>query len=521
MLPDFRVRQRDYLLEISRALTEELDLEKVLARIVKLAAELLASSAGLITLREHEGWRVASTHGINVSFLKHLDPLLAEIPDQGDPARFDLPEVNRRLQRITQAASMGLLTGVGLPMIARDEVVGVIFIFRSYRGRFSRDDRALLSAFASQAAIAVSNARLYSQVSDQISHLDGVLESAADGIFILNPGFAFTRFNRACARITGFSAESVLGKDHSEIVQWEERQPGLSLEDASAGGWPLSSSASLYVEGDLMRHDGSSISVGITYAPTFAKDGRLLSVVANVRDISRFREAEELKSTFISVISHELRTPLALIKGYVGTLRRDDAEWDPAVVQDGLAVIEQESDRLGALIDDLLEASRLQSGSLSLNFSDVDLPRLGLELSKKFRTQSDRHTFEVSFADDFPIIQGDEERLTQVVTNLLSNSVKYASDGGMISLSGRRRGDEVVVCVRDEGPGISAADHERIFERFYRATAIARSTQGAGLGLFLAKSVVEAHSGAIWVDDKVERGAQICFSLPVSQDMSG
>jgi PAS domain S-box-containing protein len=521
MLPDFRVRQRDYLLEISRALTEELDLEKVLERIVKLAAELLASSAGLIALREHEGWRIASTYGINTNFLKYLDPLLADIPDQGEPAGFDIPEISRRLRRITQAASMGLLTGVGLPMVAREEVVGVIFIFRSYRGRFSRDDRALLSAFASQAAIAVSNARLYSQVSDQISHLDGVLESAADGIFILDPGFSFTRFNRACARLTGFSADSVLGREHAEVIRWQERKPGLSLEEASAGGWPLSSSASLYVEGELLRQDGNAISVGITYAPTYADDGRLLSVVANVRDISRFREAEELKSTFISIISHELRTPLALIKGYVGTLRRDDADWDPAVVQDSLAVIEEESDRLGSLIDDLLEASQLQSGALSLNISDVDFPRLCVEIAERFQTQSEAHNFEVSFDEDFPIVQGDEERLTQVVTNLLSNSVKYSPDGGTIRISGRPRGKQVVVCVRDEGPGISPADRERIFERFYRAASMSTSTKGAGLGLFLAKSVVDAHEGQIWVDEKVDRGARICFSLPNSQEDTG
>lgn len=514
MLPDFRVRQRDYLLEISRALTEELDLATVLARIVRLAAELLASSAGLIALREHEGWRVASTHGINSRFLKHLDPLLADIPDHGDPARFALPEVNRRLQRITQAASMGLLTGVGLPMIARDEVVGVIFVFRSYRGRFSREDTQLLGAFASQAAIAVANARLYAQVSDQIRHLDGVLESSADGIFILDPSFAFTRFNRSCTRLTGYPAESVIGKDHAEVIRWEEKQPGPTLEEASAGGWPLSSSAELYVEGELLQHDGTTLAVGIRYAPTFSDDGRLLNVVANLRDISRFREAEELKSTFISIISHELRTPLALIKGYVGTLRREDADWDPEVVRDSLAVIEEESDRLGTLIDDLLAASQLQAGSLTLNLADVNLAKLAAAVADRYRTQSSRHQFVVEFPPEFPIVQADEERLTQVLTNLLSNAVKYSQGGGEVRISGRFNSNEVVLCVQDEGPGIAPHERVRIFDRFYRAAEQARSTQGAGLGLYLAKSVVEAHGGRIWADDRIERGARICFALP-------
>jgi len=173
MLPDFRVRQRDYLLEISRAITEELDLETVLARIMRIAVELLASHAGLIALREAEGgWRVAASHGINQNFLKNLDPLLGDIPDHGDPARFALPEVNRRLRRIAEAATMGLLSGVGLTMIAGREVVGVIFVFRSYRGPFSSDDRSLLQDFATQAAIAVQNARLYSQVTEQKRHLE-------------------------------------------------------------------------------------------------------------------------------------------------------------------------------------------------------------------------------------------------------------------------------------------------------------------------------------------------------------
>jgi PAS domain S-box-containing protein len=514
MLPDFRVRQRDYLLEISRALTEELDLDRVLDRIVKLAAELLASSAGLIALRESDGWRVVATHGINEEFMKFLDPLLEDIPDQGDPAQTALPEVNRRLQRITQSASMGLLTGVGLPMIAREEVVGVIFVFRSYRGRFSRDDRRLLGAFAAQAAIAVSNARLYTQVADQSRHLDGVVESSADGIFILDPGYKFTRFNRACSKLTGFGPKDVVGKDHSEIIRWASREPGSTLDEAGADGWPLSPSAELYVEGDLLRSSGSHISVGITYAPTFSDDGRLLSIVANVRDITRFREAEELKSTFISIISHELRTPVALIKGYSGTLRRDDADWDPEVVHDSLTVIEDEADRLADLIDDLLDASRLQAGALSLNEADVDLFQLADELAERFQTQSDRHTFEVERPAEYPLIRGDEERLSQVISNLLSNSVKYAEEGGQVLIRGRQTPEEVVMCVSDQGPGIRASDRYRIFERFYRAEEVAGSKQGAGLGLFLAKSIIEAHGGRIWVDEKVEQGAEICFSLP-------
>jgi PAS domain S-box-containing protein len=517
MLPDFRVRQRDYLLEISRAITEELDLTLVLTRIVRVSAELLAGHAGLIALRdEGGGWRIASSVGINPAFLKNLDPLLADIPDHGDPARFALTEINRRLQRITKAASIGLLTGVGLPMIAHGEVVGVIYVFRSYHGRFSAEDRRLLQSFASQAAIAAHNAQLYTQVAHQKQHMDAILESAADGIFILDPSFRFIRFNRACSRMTGYSIEEVIGRSHTEIIRWLQREPGLSLKEAEAGGWPLSENATLYEEGDLITKDGGAISVGIRYAPTRSPDKRLLSIVASMRDITKFREAEEIKNTFISIISHELRTPVALIKGYVGTLRRDDAKWDPKTVRESLAVIEEESDRLASLIDDLLDASRLAAGALALNQEEVSLSSLAQELAKRFETQSVNHTFEVDFPSDFPLVIGDGQRLTQVISNLLSNAVKYSPNGGRVVIRGHVKPQEVTVCVTDEGPGIAIEDVPRVFDLFYRSNEASRKTKGAGLGLFLAKAVVEAHEGHIWVDDSVAQGARICFSIPRS-----
>ena len=160
MLPDFRVRQRDYLLEISRALTEELDLEKLLARILRIAIEMLAGQAGLIALKE-EGWRVAAAHGIAGAFLSYLTPLLAD----ENVRELNVTELNRMLKELTYTASMGLLNGTALALAAHGQVIGVIFIFRSYTDLFTPNDRVLLQSFADQAAIAVFNARLYTQVS--------------------------------------------------------------------------------------------------------------------------------------------------------------------------------------------------------------------------------------------------------------------------------------------------------------------------------------------------------------------
>jgi signal transduction histidine kinase len=138
-------------------------------------------------------------------------------------------------------------------------------------------------------------------------------------------------------------------------------------------------------------------------------------------------------------------------------------------------------------------------------------------LTDRFRTQSTVHTFVIDFPEDFPTIHADEDRLNQVLSNLLSNAVKYSPDGGLVTISGHVRKDDIVVCVQDEGPGIAPEDIPRVFDRFYRSNEASRKTKGAGLGLFLAKAVIKAHQGQIWVDEKVKHGTRICFSLPQQQ----
>jgi signal transduction histidine kinase len=245
-----------------------------------------------------------------------------------------------------------------------------------------------------------------------------------------------------------------------------------------------------------------------------SSDGNLLNIIASVRDITHFRKAEELKSTFVSVISHELKTPVALIKGYVGTLRRDDATWDREIVDDSLAVIEEEADRLAELIENLLDASRLEAGVLAINASDLYFPILSERMAERFRTQSDKHSIEVEFPENFPVILGDEDRIAQVLSNLISNAIKYSPGGGKIRVQGDVRPDHVIVCVSDQGTGIATGDIPHIFDRFYRAEDAKRKTKGAGLGLYLARAVIEAHGGSIWVDSNPNEGAHICFSLP-------
>ncbi len=511
MLPDFRVRQRDYLLEIARALTQELDQKKLLARILKIAIEMLAGQAGLIALRDQpdDGWRVATAHGIPPAFLRYLEPLLAE----DHAADLNVEELNRMLKELTYTASMGLLNGTGLPLSAHGRVIGVIFIFRSYPDLFSSNDQQLLQSFADQAAIAVYNAQLYGQISYEKQRLDALIDSAADGILILHPDHTIERVNDSFERMFGKTDDEIRGHKHEEIIRWVRKRQGLTLEESEADGWPLTPNAHLYVEGDLERSLPSPLPVGITYAPLLAADGKLRNIIVTVRDITHFRTAEEIKATFISIVSHELKTPVALIKGYASTLRRDDARWDKNVIQDSLAVIEDEADRLTRMIEDLLDASRLQAGGLSLNRTDVSLASLARRLAERFQTQSKSHTLAVDFPQPFPLILADETRIEQLLSNLISNAIKY-SPGGEIRIIGEIRPEQVIVTVSDQGPGIDPRDLPHIFDRFYRADKAVRHTKGAGLGLYLARAIVEAHGGRIWVDPQLDHGARICFSLP-------
>lgn len=514
MFPDFRVRQRDYLLDISKALTQELDLDALLNLILKYAIEMLSGHAGLIALRsQDEGWHIRVSEGVSPDFLQHMKPFLKQIPDDQDPEKFEIPEVNRILNEITFSATLGLLSGVGLPLITQKTVVGLIFIFRSYAGLFTANDRTLLHSFATQAAIAVQNAQLYNMVKQNEQRLDALFDSAADGILLISANQVIEHCNPAFTRLVSQPAENIHGKTHDQIVRIENPTQDITLEKAIAGGWPLTPHAQLYVEGDLVREGLPPLPIGVTYAPMLSPENKLINIIATFRDITNFRKADEAKTTFISIVSHELKTPVALIKGYVCTLNRKDVEWDSEFVDESLKIIEEEADHLNELIENLLDATRLQTGKFAIQKTDISIPSMVKRLVDRFSTQTKTHTFKINIPDDFPSVMADDTRIEQVISNLLSNAIKY-SEKGEICISGEVRPDKVIICVSDEGPGIAPQDFPFIFDRFYRSPDTARKTKGAGLGLYLTKQIVEAHKGRIWVDTERDNGARICFSLP-------
>ncbi len=511
----YQLRQREYLLQISRAMTSRLDLPSLLRLILTNAAEIVRAEAGLIALRrgQSSALTIHASYNIPSALLPRFAPLLTDVPLRTD--HFIFPDLQLRLDMVARAILLPLHQVIALPLVFEERLLGLIYLFRSGTAAFTANDRAVLTSFADQAAIAVRNAQLYQQLSEEKQQLDAIIQHSADGVMILDADLRIQVFNRALSQMTGWSAEAALGRPCYEVLALEQASgPNLCgpdpVEEMFPDGQPV------MVEGLLSRPSGSRLAVSITYSPLYDEDGRLTRIIANVVDITRFREAEEMKSTFVSVISHELKTPVALIKGYASTLAREDAQWDAATLREGLQVISEESDRLNALINNLLDASRIQAGAFKLERGDVLIPRLAARVVDNFRVHATGHRFVLDFPADYPCVSGDEERLRQVLDNLVSNAIKYSPAGGEIRIGGWSDDAWATVYVADQGIGIPVEEQGKLFQRFYRVdSSLRRSTQGAGLGLYLCKSIVEAHGGRIWLRSEPGKGTTVFFTLPL------
>ncbi len=513
---DHRLRQREYLLEISRALTEQLDLGSVLSLVIDYAVRMTSGTLGLIALYDEENsgeLRIRASSGLSREDLPAFTRLLSltppDLPQRGDAI----------LREIATDTGLTLRQMSALPLTLRDTPVGMIFVFRAALNvAFSDDDRRVIKEFADQAAIAVSNARLYQSVLREKQRLDAMIEQSADGAMIIDSRWRITTFNRTMEQLTGWSREEAIGRPCAEVLGIHNLQGlNICLHDCPLQRRPTVTNP--VVEGRIVARDGRELFIQSRYAPQRSPQGKLLSAIANVRDITLQKQEEVLQNTFISVISHELKTPVSIIKGFAGTLSRKDVKFSSAQIRDGLAVIEDEADRLARLIQDLLDVSRMTAGGIRLELADFPLPALAADVVRSFApTADERFEFQLRFPDDMPPVQGDYERCRQVLANLISNAIKYSPEGGTIRIGGWPE-DEYAVCyVSDQGIGIPPEEHEAIFHRFYRVdNRLRRETQGSGLGLFITRAIVEAHGGHIWVESQVGRGARFVFTLPLGR----
>ncbi|RIK41869.1 MAG: hypothetical protein DCC58_11885 [Chloroflexi bacterium] len=286
-------------------------------------------------------------------------------------------------------------------------------------------------------------------------------------------------------------------------------------EDTSAG-WPVPLVRDGRRVGTLLV-EGESLPDAALLSPVCDLLAAALAARRQVADeqARALKEAAELKFDTVAMLSHEMRTPLASIKGYATALLLPDAAWDDATRTEFLEAIDAESDRLTALIEDILESAAIEAGVVRLELEPVLLPRLAARVIERISIQSSRHRFLVTFPPEFPAVVADAQRIEQVLTNLLDNAVKYSPGGGLVVVRGDVCPGEVVVRVVDQGIGIAPEDVNKLFERFFRvARSRSEGVGGTGLGLPISDAIVRAHGGRIWAESVVGSGTTLAFTLP-------
>jgi two-component system sensor histidine kinase KdpD len=233
-------------------------------------------------------------------------------------------------------------------------------------------------------------------------------------------------------------------------------------------------------------------------------------LVSRVASLEVERKLDRLQQEFVATVSHDLRSPLGFIKGYTTTLLRDDTDWDQESRREFLTIIDEESDRLSELIDNLLDSSRLQSGTLPMEFQEEDFSTLLKDLAH--RTLMGENKMEIHLDLDSPAekVWMDSSRMIQVFDNLISNAAKYAP-GSPVTLSLRCDQDYFHVTLSDIGPGIPSEQLENIFKRFYRLAEYREVAKGSGLGLFICKQIINAHAGKIYAESSLGKGT--CFHI--------
>lgn len=246
--------------------------------------------------------------------------------------------------------------------------------------------------------------------------------------------------------------------------------------------------------------------------------GQLLEnrrLARRIASLEAQRELARMQDEFISTISHELRTPLGFIKGYVTTLLRQDTDWDNEAQKEFLRIIDDEADRLRDLIDNLLDSSRLETGTLSMTLDPVRIEQVIRDVTSRTRSMYPDIQLKVEQDEGLPLVEIDATRIAQVLDNLLSNAYKYAPESD-VTVRVTRHDERLLIEVEDNGPGIPTEHTSHLFERFYRVPQNSSGARGTGLGLYICRKIIEAHGGEVGVESTVGVGSRFYFTLPIS-----
>ncbi len=532
-----REREATNLARVTAHLASSLQLDRVLDLITWSAKELLRCDAAAVWRYDEgrDGLVAYRASGMPIERISHV----VVKPGQGLAGRVlkeRKPLWTRQLTRSLQddapdasetATALGLQAALAAPIVSGEEAYGVLVVYRRAADDFALREVTLLSTLADHAAIAVRNARLYSETrqredenaqlyaeaSTQRERLGRIFDSTSDGIMFVTQEGRIEAINRQAGDLLGTDSDAMIGGDLLDLL--EDRIAEAGAED----GLPLSLrtlfSHTEGGEGDLALPRLKRVLRWVAQ-PTTEGGGRAVGLTITFQDVTRDREVNQMKTDFVSFVTHQLRTPLSGIKWMLELVA--DAEI-PIDIRSYVADARDASERLINLVNDLLDISRLERGRLEIRPQPTDLGALTAsvleEVAGLVRTHD--HRISVTGVDDAPTVIADPQLLRQVVLNLISNAIKYTPRSGEIAIRISGVGDRVRWEIQDNGIGIPRDAQRRLFEKFYRADNVfAVETEGTGLGLYLVRLIIEQFGGRVWCDSEEGRGATFVFTLPNS-----
>ena len=499
------------LARAGRELAGELDPDNVLDQAVRHAVQLVGAEGASIRMLENDEVVVRAATGVGEdgaigTRAPSTGFLVGDIVQTRSTRAVTDVRTDRRLGEADAMLAAGYLAYLVVPMIGPEESVqGILAVYDGRTREWVEEESEALHALGASAAAARANAELYQGVSHEQQRSEAILANVADGIVAVDRDGKVVLWNPAAERVTGVPQGDALGRTPMQAL-------GRPLEAAEGalGGSRLV---------PIRRGDEEvwlSLSEAVMTDPAGAIAGRIFAF----RDISAERSVEQMKSDFVSTVSHELRTPLTSIYGFAETLLRQDVLFGEEERATFLRYIASESERLTAIVDRLLSVAQLDTGDMAVQLAETDV---GAVVSEAVRSldvgdDPDGHRLVVALSDEPLAAAADPDKLGQVLAHLLDNALRYSPAGGTVTVAARRRDDAVEVSVEDEGIGIPHAEQERIFNKFYRGDAAAGAVgAGAtGLGLFLAKGLVDAMGGRIRVDSDEGHGSTFVLELPVA-----
>ena len=470
------------LAEAGELFSSSLDGEEIAARIARVTVPGLADSCTVYLAVEGSLEPVAR---VNVD--RKLQPLLDSMQGSGLPVR-----ALGSTEPILERSGAGALLLV--PILARDEALGVIVLGAREPDRFDVHDLELAQELSRRAAVAIENARLVRELERRAQSAQA-LEFVGDGVFLLDRQGVVRLWNPAAERITGRSEAEVVGA-----------VAAVALRD-----WPLEQVGE---RPQAFPIDGAEGELWLSLTAAEFPDGTVFAF----RDLTEERQVDRLKSDFVSTVSHELRTPLAAIYGAAMTLNRDDVVLNETQREGMLNVVAGESERLARIVNDILLASRLDSGVASVSIGRADAAEIARGVLAAAETHLPEDTeLSLSASESLPDVAADADGLRQVLVNLVENAVKYSPDGGPVEVALEQCDGRVRFSIRDHGLGIPAAEHGRIFEKFYRLDPnLSRGVGGTGLGLYICREILQRMGSRIQLESEPGRGSTFSFELPVA-----